>query len=233
MLWNSADSVSTSSPRQSRQLSWSDVTAPVYVFTFCTLPAPSYIRTYVLQAENEKDMLAWIDSLQKAVGRALNNEHHSAEYAVKGLGSKERLDEDFMAAEAMVINSKQLAQAETAQALLQLRTGANAVCADCGAKGSLCYDHFTITDHLLNRHFVDPDWASLNLGVLICIECSAIHRGLGVFVSKVRSLTLDKWDAESMELMRALGNERVNGVYENNMPASGGDTVKPAANATR
>lgn len=31
----------------------------------------------------------------------------------------------------------------------------------------------------------DPDWASLNLGILVCIECSGIHRNLGVHISKV------------------------------------------------
>ena len=39
----------------------------------------------------------------------------------------------------------------------------------------------------------DPDWASLNLGSLICIECSGIHRNLGTHISKVRSLELDDW----------------------------------------
>ena len=32
----------------------------------------------------------------------------------------------------------------------------------------------------------DPDWASLNLGILICIECSGAHRNLGVHISKVQ-----------------------------------------------
>jgi Putative GTPase activating protein for Arf/PH domain len=44
---------------------------------------------------------------------------------------------------------------------------ANPICADCSTRG--------------------PDWASLNLGVLLCIQCSGIHRSLGVHVSKVRN----------------------------------------------
>lgn len=39
----------------------------------------------------------------------------------------------------------------------------------------------------------DPEWASLNLGVLMCIECSGVHRNLGSHISKVRSLGLDEW----------------------------------------
>lgn len=31
----------------------------------------------------------------------------------------------------------------------------------------------------------EPEWASLNLGILMCIECSGIHRNLGVHISKV------------------------------------------------
>ena len=38
---------------------------------------------------------------------------------------------------------------------------------------------------------LDPTWLSTNLGVLTCIECSGIHREMGVHVSRVRSLTLD------------------------------------------
>ncbi|VDN32749.1 unnamed protein product [Gongylonema pulchrum] len=57
------------------------------------------------------------------------------------------------------------------QALRQIP--GNEYCADCGAP--------------------KPDWASLNLGTLICIECSGIHRNLGSHISKVRSLDLDDW----------------------------------------
>lgn len=41
----------------------------------------------------------------------------------------------------------------------------NEFCAECGAP--------------------DPEWASLNLGILVCIECSGVHRNLGVHISKV------------------------------------------------
>ena len=41
--------------------------------------------------------------------------------------------------------------------------------------------------------FSGPSWASLNLGSLICMECSGIHRNLGTHHSRVRSLELDEW----------------------------------------
>ena len=39
---------------------------------------------------------------------------------------------------------------------------------------------------------LDPTWLSTNLGILVCIECSGIHRDLGVQLSRIRSLTLDR-----------------------------------------
>jgi len=40
---------------------------------------------------------------------------------------------------------------------------------------------------------LDPDWASLNFGALVCIECSGVHRNLSSRLSRVRSLELDEW----------------------------------------
>ena len=45
-----------------------------------------------------------------------------------------------------------------------------------------------------------PDWASTNLGVVFCIECSGMHRGMGVHVSKVKSLTLDRWHEDLVKV---------------------------------
>ncbi|KAK7068967.1 Arf-GAP with GTPase, ANK repeat and PH domain-containing protein 3 [Halocaridina rubra] len=63
----------------------------------------------------------------------------------------------------------------------------------------------------------NPEWASINLGVLMCIECSGIHRNLGSHISKVRSLDLDDWPAGPLSVMMSLGNEVVNKTWEANL----------------
>jgi len=74
-----------------------------------------------------------------------------------------------------------------------------------------------------------PDWASTNLGVIFCIECSGIHRGLGVHVSKVKSLTLDRWHEDTVKAMEERGNTRMNKILE----AKIGDYVKPNRHSSK
>ncbi|KAJ2884035.1 hypothetical protein H4R27_002381 [Coemansia aciculifera] len=72
--------------------------------------------------------------------------------------------------------------------MLQAGDEANEYCADCGTR--------------------QPEWCSLNLGCLLCIECSGIHRSLGTHISKVRSLTLDvtSFTPVTIAMMLATGN---------------------------
>ncbi|KAJ2556727.1 hypothetical protein EV175_001806, partial [Coemansia sp. RSA 1933] len=88
----------------------------------------------------------------------------------------------------------------------------NDQCVDCGRK--------------------DPEWAAINLGILMCIECSGIHRSLGVHVSKVRSVKLDNWEPELMHIMLRLGNRRANRILEAVAPKAD-EPSKPTAQSPR
>ena len=75
------------------------------------------------------------------------------------------------------------------------------------------------------------EWVSINLGIVLCIECSGIHRSLGTHISKVRSLTLDtmSFSTDIVEILLQIGNRVSNMVWEASLQAG----EKPTANATR
>uniref|UniRef100_A0A2I3GMY2 ArfGAP with GTPase domain, ankyrin repeat and PH domain 1 n=1 Tax=Nomascus leucogenys TaxID=61853 RepID=A0A2I3GMY2_NOMLE len=83
--------------------------------------------------------------------------------------------------------------------------------------------------HCVDCETLNPKWASLNLGVLMCIECSGIHRSLGTRLSRVRSLDLDDWPVELMKVMSSIGNDLANSIWEG---SSQGQT-KPSVESSR
>ncbi|XP_030607748.1 arf-GAP with SH3 domain, ANK repeat and PH domain-containing protein 1a isoform X1 [Archocentrus centrarchus] len=89
-----------------------------------------------------------------------------------------------------------------------LRLPGNDTCCDCGA--------------------ADPCWLSTNLGILTCIECSGIHRDMGVHVSRIQSLKLDKLGTSELLLARNVGNRSFNDIMEAALPSP---SLKPTASS--
>ncbi|XP_071671846.1 arf-GAP with SH3 domain, ANK repeat and PH domain-containing protein 1-like isoform X2 [Patagioenas fasciata] len=90
---------------------------------------------------------------------------------------------------------------ELTQAIIQEVRGmpGNRECCDCSAP--------------------DPTWLSINLGILICVECSGIHREIGAHLSRIQSLSLDRLATSELLVVRNIGNSGFNGIMEANLPS--------------
>uniref|UniRef100_A0A667Z5F9 ArfGAP with GTPase domain, ankyrin repeat and PH domain 2 n=1 Tax=Myripristis murdjan TaxID=586833 RepID=A0A667Z5F9_9TELE len=134
--------------------------------------------------------------------------------------SLEERDAWVAAIESQILASLQSCESGRNKARRSSQSEAVALQAIRNAKGnSLCVD----------CEAPNPTWASLNLGALICIECSGIHRNLGTHLSRVRSLDLDDWPGELTQVLAAIGNHMANSIWES---CTQGRT-KPTPNATR
>jgi Arf-GAP/SH3 domain/ANK repeat/PH domain-containing protein len=215
---------------------------------FCfEIITPQFTRVY--QAQGEEDMRTWIHAINNAMqdaveGKGLSesaprgssgsfNKDLASVLTGKSASTSHRSGSGYSASNktgvsrhatvgerpsttsrALAHHQQQPEVSESSQRLLlQLRENdpANALCADC------------TTDSRV-------DWVSINLGIVICIECSGIHRSLGTHVSKVRSLTLDpnSFNPDVVELLLKIGNGVSNAIYEAKMER--GTKLSPQAN---
>ncbi|KAF4529408.1 hypothetical protein B566_EDAN003502 [Ephemera danica] len=71
------------------------------------------------------------------------------------------------------------------------------VCGDCGA--------------------LDPSWASINRGILLCDECCSVHRSLGRHVSRVKSLRRGTWNPAQLAMVHTLNNNGANSIWEHSL----------------
>ncbi|KAK2979935.1 hypothetical protein RJ640_007078 [Escallonia rubra] len=157
-------------------------------------------KTYTLQAENEADRIEWMNDITGVIASLLNlhlEELRPGETRTRNNNTTFSVYSDVRPLDnhASTQDEMKANQTDSVSKILREIPGNN-FCAECCAS--------------------DPDWASLNLGILICIECSGVHRNLGVHISKVRSITLDVkvWEPVILDLFRTLGNSYCNSVWE-------------------
>uniref|UniRef100_A0A3P9P9S6 Arf-GAP with coiled-coil, ANK repeat and PH domain-containing protein n=1 Tax=Poecilia reticulata TaxID=8081 RepID=A0A3P9P9S6_POERE len=140
-------------------------------------------------ADSEREQQAWITAVQNSIASAFQERREDAH------SPRSRCTSVSMSSLEKGGGGIGDQESEGCKALEEIQAiSGNKQCCDCGEPG--------------------PDWASINLGITLCIVCSGIHRSLGVHFSKVRSLTLDTWEPELIKLMCELGNSVINRIYE-------------------
>eukprot|EP01133_Synstelium_polycarpum_P017173 gene17173-20457_t len=157
----------------------------------------------VLQSESEEERDRWVEAIQEAISNSLNSQPLEKSSSISGASL---LGKPLSSSSVSNINQDEVNQ--QVMRILQ-RVAGNNVCADCSSP--------------------DPDWASINLGIIICKVCSGVHRSLGTHISKVRSLTLDKWSPENILYMKEIGNAKFNILYEHQLS----DATKPSDKSDR
>ncbi|KAF7666120.1 hypothetical protein LDENG_00120800 [Lucifuga dentata] len=170
-------------------------------------------KSCMLQAESEKLRQAWIQAVQASIASAYRESPDT--YYIEHLDrtaspSTSSIDSASDSIDSASEPRERSVRGETILQRIQCLPG-NEQCCDCGQ--------------------AEPRWASINLGILLCIECSGIHRSLGVHCSKVRSLTLDSWEPELLKLMCELGNSVINHIYEGSYQEQG--LKKPLPSSSR
>ncbi|GMS84763.1 hypothetical protein PENTCL1PPCAC_6938 [Pristionchus entomophagus] len=149
-------------------------------------------RSHLLQADSEVVCNAWMRALQRTI-------LHLHESHQKAIPSR---DSSLPSSNGSSIQTPPTPANGPSTKLYELlrKDTANRCCGDCGE--------------------ADPKWISINLGLLLCIECAGLHRSLGVHVSKVRSLTMDSFDGETQEMLAQMGNTLGNSVFLSHLPSS-------------
>ena len=170
-------------------------------------------KTYVLRAESEEAQADWMEAITSAIAVLLNQNHH-----LPTSTSPTDADDAYFNKHKPGVTS---ADAMSNSSQTTNTTGHRRTLSGCSALSSDLSDAQIENNPFMNPDkyatlslangnspleilrsapgcttcadcsMPEPEWASLNYGVALCVECSGAHRSLGVHVSKVRSAILD------------------------------------------
>jgi len=164
----------------------------------------SFNRTYHFQVEDEHDITAWVYVLINCKEGALKKQFddpnpHNRDFVDFGSSTNSSSLHNRQTDEQALhrLGAEQHVQQQLIRQV-QALTG-NDRCVDCS----------TTKD--------GPTWLSTNLGVLVCIECSGIHRDLGVHISRIQSLTLDNINTSQLLIAHNMGNDFFNEIFESKL----------------
>jgi Arf-GAP with coiled-coil, ANK repeat and PH domain-containing protein len=147
------------------------------------------VCSHLFQTDKEPELMMWVTAIQTVCERLVLSE----------IGGKATHSKSLSLEAQEQAERENDEMREGQEAILAIRAlDGNSVCADCSEE--------------------NPEWASINLGVFICIDCSGVHRSFGTHISKVRSIELDKWEPEHIEVMRTIGNINANKEWEFRIP---------------
>lgn len=158
---------------------------------------------------DRKDIGSVLTGKSPSVGHSHHHNHHGSA-AASGFPTR-RITVGSRPGTARSVSLEDTQPDKLLRALREHDQG-NSYCADCGGVSKV-------------------EWVSINLAIILCIECSGIHRSLGTHISKIRSLTLDitSFTPDIIELLMLVGNRLANMVWEQRLdPAH-----KPTAQASR
>ena len=216
---------------------------------FCfEIITPQYKR--VFQATSEEDMKNWISAINNAIQSAVEGRGMSDVPVHKPSSEGHSIRRDI--GSILTGKSSSLNHGSNNSSVSQANAQANSVFrrTTVGARpaynrqGSVTYDDSP--DKLLQLlrdadqgncwcadcgSGIKTEWVSINLAIILCIECSGIHRSLGTHISKVRSLTLDinSFTTDIVELLLLVGNRVSNMVWEATLDRA----QKPSPQASR
>ena len=140
----------------------------------------------------------------QSIGHHSHVPHHSSSNS--GAGASNVMRRTTVGARPTYLRTNSTSYDSNPSQLLQLirsHDAGNTICADCSSSSN------------------KVEWVSINLGIVLCIECSGIHRSLGTHITKIRSLTLDttSFSTDIVELILQIGNRKSNMIWEARLEA--------------